>query len=217
MKMRKSVFLLGVALLLLVWVPVALATTFTETFLGTNRDDTQVSLDRGWRAEASFNLVGAGDQLKVFNALSGGSQQGSSINPNPDATGFVANGETIISAHLYITVSSYDEALDALSIRAGSADGSSMLLDYTSYDLDGHTNRIYKDFDFNLVALGFTSYLNDGKYLTLVLSQDSRDNDFYLDQVKLVVEANPKAAPEPMSLLLLGLGLLGLGAARRKK
>lgn len=41
--------------------------------------------------------------------------------------------------------------------------------------------------------------------------------DARFDGVNLQVDYTPARVPEPMSLLLLGLGLLGLGAVRRKK
>lgn len=69
-------------------------------------------------------------------------------------------------------------------------------------------------FDYSLSALGVTA----GSH-TLTFSgvnQTSTDTTAFVDNVQVAAELQTAAIPEPASLAILGLGLIGLTATRRK-
>lgn len=54
----------------------------------------------------------------------------------------------------------------------------------------------------------------DGMISALVTA---KTGEFYIDSASLTAEVTPTAVPEPATLALLGMGLLGVGAMRRRR
>jgi len=75
----------------------------------------------------------------------------------------------------------------------------------------------------NILSADLTPYLAGEEHAQICFTFDSVDglfNDYegwYVDDVKVYDESTPPPIPEPSTLLLLGSGLLGLGAVTRRR
>jgi hypothetical protein len=76
---------------------------------------------------------------------------------------------------------------------------------------DNNTAGLLNTYNFTFVANSLSSTLRFNDYV----GNNSNSNDGLLDNIS--VNANPSAVPEPGSLALLGLGILGVGMVRRRK
>jgi opacity protein-like surface antigen len=75
------------------------------------------------------------------------------------------------------------------------------------------------NWDFGEVNTGDYAYGVDVNFLADGIFQvkvKSLGGDFYVDKSVLTINYTPVATPEPMTLLLLGFGLVGLAGAKRK-
>jgi hypothetical protein len=221
--MKKIKMFLGIVLTVLLWTSVAgaLPETFSETFLGGQRDNNYYDVWQGWHAAIGFNLTAEGDQAILYNASG---EPVATKSPTTDVKSFVPANYTVLGAMLNFTFSSADWPKETVQIKAGISDGNKLIGEYT-FDLHPYwrwldwQQRQYANLQIDLIALGFEEYVSDGKFLTLVISPNICGNDFRLDYANLNVTAEdpPAPVPEPATLLLLGLGLVGLGLSRKFK
>ncbi len=229
MKTTIQLLIIAVILTVLGSAAEAVPVTFSETFLGGQKDGIYMDVRQGWVASIGFNVAGPGDSAVLKdterNIIS-------SWSPTTDAGGFVGQ-YNILDAHLNFTISSNDAAREKVIIKAGISDGNSVLsekiftlgsapLFRDSYLFVGSSplswdrqriTREYANFSIDLLALGLGDYLADGKFMTLVIAPDFGSyNDFRIDYANLQLTADPVGAPvpEPGTWILLGSGLLGL-------
>lgn len=91
-------------------------------------------------------------------------------------------------------------------------------LEGASLDITGDGAGSYNYYfilqEFNVAVFGDAT-LNETGMLTVRLQREY--GDFYFGRSTLTAYGNDVAVPEPTTMLLLGLGLVGLAASRRRK
>ncbi|WP_319524281.1 VPLPA-CTERM sorting domain-containing protein [uncultured Desulfosarcina sp.] len=196
----------------------AKADTFTETFLGGIGDGDYFDVSEGWYARFVFNLTMLGETAALYSPSD--SVESYRETPTDDETTFIANAYQIEAAELGFTFASADIASEEITIYSSFMDGDENLGTY-QFELGNVWTLLsgsYKtaELTINLLDYGLENYLEDGRFITLVIAFESGclPNDFRIDTASLTVEATP--VPIPAGIWLLGAGLLGLSGIRRK-
>jgi len=133
--------------------------------------------------------------------------------PTTDASGFDSSITSIQSARLEFDVFAPDLIWERISFGLGVSDGSGTLLWGKYFWLtpcDPTTT-----FSFDLADYGFLDQLSDGNLQVWAYANWAPlYNDFAITRGSLNVGAH---TPEPMSMALFGIGLLGTGYLRKRK
>jgi hypothetical protein len=194
--------------------------TFSETFLGGKTDGVYFDVWQNWNAKFIFNMTTSGETATLYDNHN--NQVGLPLPPSLDETRFVPNVHRVDAATLGFTFSSSDPQPETVLVRTGFWDGNTLLREET-YNLGNYWtlltgNRKSADLTLDLVGLNLRQYLEDGRFVTLVIAPDlSRcisTNDFRIDTANLTVEATP--VPIPASVWLFGSGFVGLIGIGRK-
>lgn len=122
-------------------------------------------------------------------------------------TVFLAAGTYQIGFSAYLPQNGFNNAGDATF--SGSIAGV-VLADFAASGLSARTWRSYA---------GSTTIATDGTYLVEFVFRTAfvPSKDVVIDQVYIIAGNPPVPAPEPASMAVLGAGLLGLAAARRRR
>jgi hypothetical protein len=172
---------------------------------------------------------GGNDGVTLYTSIFGGSNTSLSFNIlTPGLTGSTING-----FELFLDATDVDgsDNFDVKLLNTGSGfvividdvpstASTSTYIPVEAGPLGNHVLSPYagdvdNSFFLKVPAGVFTNEILAGS-LNVQIVRNSGGGEARFDGVNLQVDYTPARVPEPMSLLLLGLGLLGIGVARRK-
>ena len=212
--MKKILMFVVSAVLSTMFAGNASAIMYEDTFFGGSRDGNRVEVSPCNSRDFNFNLLDNG-----YNPLT----------------------QRITAAALSFTFSDNRDASEEIKAVSGRSDGGVTLFDekkdlgYTSigwvfFMPYPQSNTQYWDASYDIASMNMLQYLQDGLFNLTVSAPvhglfSLHTNDFYVDQVKLSVIAEnlavdpgpgPAPVPEPSTVVLMGAGVVGLLAARKR-
>lgn len=208
----------------------AVPMVFEESFLGSADDGLFFSMaesaDAGFgegdRARFNFDLTAPGGDALLINSNYTGADRimDRQADPDPDAFGYVPGDYGgFESATLQFFVSDTDGgALNRESLRVSLLldEGGRQIIYTESFQVDSIDSFDLISVDLGL--LGWLDQLNDGILTSFAIAPAFGDvsNDFILDRVTLTATASPAPVPEPGTMVLLGIGIIGVACSRKK-
>lgn len=166
-----------------------------------------------WVATVNLNAGSAGSML-VYNLNSNGTINGGPTSVGTPGGGFVSTTNATINGSQYVFAGGYDAGLNGVIYRyttAGAYAGSQTLSAgrNTAWSIAaGHNGMLY---NYGLGSNVITRYDGASSFGYGPLGSFTLTNTTYAENIAVY------AAPEPVSMTLLGLGAVGLIARRRRK